>query len=220
MSNTDIKKNWKPWYPEEIFLKKLNKNYSYFWNLQNLTEEDFHLENENKKNCKKIKKIDKLEISSLKKEMYNSSFQDNIKKKEQNILLTNNFDKLLSSFDASISLFEEMLFTRLLKTILIISSYVIGKEIKIDKSILLKNIKKIIHEDNFFLEKKKLIVHPNNKKILEKIIKNSIHSDKWELYYDNNIDVNGCKIRSENGGIDNTIKARWNELCRLVSEEC
>jgi flagellar assembly protein FliH len=217
----DIKKNWKPWYPEEIFLKKSKNNKTYFWNSYKLTEKDFFTNIENKKNLNKLKTVDKLKNAYFNEEAYNLGFQNGLKEKEKKyISFTHNLDQLLSNFNVSISLFDKMLFTRLLKTVLIISSYIIGKKIEIDESILLKNIKKIMNNDSFFLKKKQLIVHPNNKEILEKIINNSIHKDKWELCYDNNIDINGCKIRSENGDIDNTIDARWKELCRLVSEEC
>ncbi|AAM67639.1 flagellar assembly protein FliH [Buchnera aphidicola] len=221
MSNIDVKQNWKRWYPEEIFLKNSKNKKKYFWNLYKLTQQDFFTNNENKKNSNKLKKTDELKDYPSKEEAYNLAFKSGIEKKEEKkILFNDNLNKLLSNFEAAISLFDQMLFTRLLKTILIISSYIVGKNIKMDELILLKNVKKIINNDSFFLKKKQLIIHPNNKKFLEKIIKNSVYSDKWELCYDVNIDINGCKIRSENGDIDNTIEARWKELCRLVSEEC
>ncbi|AYN24433.1 flagellar assembly protein FliH [Buchnera aphidicola] len=220
MSNLDIKKNWEKWYPEEIFLKNAKNNNIYYWNLYKLTEKDFFTDVKNKINLNKSNKKNELKNASCNEEACNLDFQDSIKKKEENnVLFNRNLDKFLSNFDACISLFEKMLFTRLLKTVLIISSYIIGKNIKFDESILLKNIKEIVKNDSFFLKKKQLIVHPNNKKILEKTVKNSIHKDKWELCYDSNIDINGCKIRSENGDIDNTIDARWKALCRLISEE-
>lgn len=231
MSNTDIKKSnsdvekiWKLWYPKEIFLKKPENKKNFFSNFNDFTKNNLFVEIKEKKDFNKLKK--KNEVKSISfdkkyKESYNLGFQDGIKKKEkENILLHHKLNTLFSNFDISISLFDKMLFTRLLKTILIISSYVVGKNIKFDKSILLKKIKKIMDNDSFFLKKKQLIVHPNNKKILDKIIQNSIHSNRLELYYDDKIDINGFKIRSENGDIDNTIEARWKEICRLISEEC
>jgi len=215
---SDKVKKWKLWYPEEIFLKKSKKNKNYFWNISHLKEQDFC--NNINKSYDLVKKND--DLKELKKEIYNYGFQDGFKKSEEknDTLLRHKLNKLLSNINTASILFEKMLFKRLLKTILIISSYIIGKNLEINESLLLKQVKKIIDKDTFFLKKKQLIIHPNNKKILEKILQNSICKDNWELCYDGKIDINGFKIRSENGDIDNTIDARWKELCRLVSEEC
>ncbi|CAL4318742.1 FliH/SctL family protein [Buchnera aphidicola] len=219
-SNADIKKIWKLWYPKETFLKKSKNNKIFFSNLHGLTEKDFCIDLKDKKNFDQLEKKNEIKSCSFNKESYNLGFSDGIKKQEEkNIILDHKLNALFLKFDVAISLFDKMLYTRLLKTVLIISSYVIGKNIKFDKSILLKKIKNIMNNDNFFLKKTQLIIHPNNKKILKKIIENSVHSNKLELYYDDSIDINGCKIRSENGDVDNTIDARWKEICRLVSEE-
>ena len=93
---------------------------------------------------------------------------------KEKIILDHKLNELFLNFDVAISLFDKILFTRLIKTVLIISSYVIGKNIKFDKSILLKKIKKIMDNDHFFLKKIQLIVHPNNKEIVKKIIENSV----------------------------------------------
>lgn len=111
-----------------------------------------------------------------------------------------------------------MLFSRLLKTILIVSSYIVGEKFLINESILLKKINKIIKNDDFFLKKPQLIIHPNNKKILEKVLKQS-KNNKWELVCNKSIDINSFKIHSEQSDIDATIYARWKEVYRIILGE-
>ncbi|KAF0740972.1 ATP synthase subunit beta, mitochondrial [Aphis craccivora] len=120
--------------------------------------------------------------------------KNNLEEKENEYTLLNHkLRDLCSNFESAISLFEETLFSRLLKTVLIVAS------------------------DNFFLKKPQLVIHPNNKKILEKLLKQS-KNNKWELICNKTIDPNSFKIHSEQSDIDATIYARWKEVYHNLSD--
>lgn len=219
MSNLDAKKDWEIWHPEEIYLNDSKKNYDFFWNTIFFKEVDlFHAKQHESDN--ELKKIDVIKQKSCNNEKLNFlNIQKNLEIKEKKyILLNNKLQDLCVNFESTIALFEKTLFSRLLKTILIISSYVIGEKFLINEDILLKKIKKIIKSDNFFLKKPQLVIHPSNKKILEKILKKRLNKT-WELVCNKSIDINSFKIYSEQSDIDATLYARWKEVYRLILEE-
>ncbi|QCI16341.1 flagellar assembly protein FliH [Buchnera aphidicola (Aphis craccivora)] len=218
MSNLDLKKEWKKWNPEKIFLNNSKKNYDFFRDIEILKETDFSTLKKNKL-TNEFKQLDKIKKKSFNNELDYLKLKNNLEEKENEYTLLNHkLRDLCSNFESAISLFEETLFSRLLKTVLIVASYIVGEKFLINESILLKKIKKIIKSDNFFLKKPQLVIHPNNKKILEKLLKQS-KNNKWELICNKTIDPNSFKIHSEQSDIDATIYARWKEVYRIILEE-
>lgn len=217
MSNLDMKNKWEKWHPKKVFLNNSKKKYYFFQDIGFLNETDFCTINKNKPN-KPIKKLNELE-QELNEKKYFLNIKKKLEDKEKEFnSLNDKLKNLCVDFESQIYLFEKTLFSRLLKTILIISSYIIGENVSINESILLKKVKKIIKDDNFFLNKLQLLIHPSNQQILEKILKKS-KNNKWELVYNKNIDINSFKIQSENNDIDATIYARWKEVYRIILEE-
>jgi flagellar assembly protein FliH len=220
MTNSILEAHWKPWHPEKIFLKEDKRDLRILCYLDKVTEKDFftNLIKQDKENQSNKNKEFKIDLT--KTEGYQVGFQKGLlESKEENIFLEKKISNLLLNFENSFSIFEGALYSRILKIVLKISSYVIGKKIDIDESILLQNIKKIIDKDGVFLKKPQLIVHPQNKTLIEKSLKSFVNSYKWTLLYDENIDLNGCKIKSENGDMDATVDSRWQELCRLICSQ-
>ncbi|QNS01818.1 MAG: flagellar assembly protein FliH [Buchnera aphidicola (Pentalonia nigronervosa)] len=216
MSNLPSDKNWTRWYPKNVFLKNVENNTQFLYHLDYFSEKQVR---NNIQNVKKEKKseIDELEISTIKKEAYDAGFQAGMLhcKKENNVL-NNKMHNLFLNFNNALNTFEDVLFARLLKIILVVSSYVIGKSIAFDEKILLKHIKNIIDKTGIFLKKPKLFVHPDNKVLIESTLQDFLNIHKWEVIYDTKIDLNSCQFISDSGNIDTTIDARWQELCRLI----
>ncbi|QCI17490.1 flagellar assembly protein FliH [Buchnera aphidicola (Acyrthosiphon lactucae)] len=218
MPNSILEKKWTRWYPKKIFLKNKKENKQILFFSDKFKEEDFFIASKNQKNF--ISDIKESTIDLKKTKGYEIGFKKGlIKGQEDNILLKNKLNNLFLDFENSLIIFEKALCSQLLKTVLKISSYVIGKNIDIDESILINYIKKIINQDGIFLKKPQLIIHPKNKKIIEKNFKDFLNTHKWTLVYDDNMDVNGCKIKSEKIDMDATVDARWQELSRLVYSE-
>ncbi|QFQ32817.1 flagellar assembly protein FliH [Buchnera aphidicola (Aphis fabae)] len=219
MSNLNLKKVWEKWSPEEIFLNNSKKNYDFFSDTRLLKETDFSAVKQNKL-TNEFKQSDQIKRKVFKnEESYYLNIKKNLEEKEKEyISLNEKLKNLCVNFESTISIFEKMLFSRLLKTILIVSSYIVGEKFLINESILLKKINKIIKNDDFFLKKPQLIIHPNNKKILEKVLKQS-KNNKWELVCNKSIDINSFKIHSEQSDIDATIYARWKEVYRIILGE-
>ncbi|WP_348769474.1 FliH/SctL family protein [Buchnera aphidicola] len=216
LDKIDKKNEWKKWYPEEVFLRNVTKNYNVFWNRMLLKETDFFSAKKNNQ----LKQSVELQAKTINDD---KSYFLNIKKKlkeeeEKYIVLNNDLKNLCLNFESSLLLFEKTLLSRLLKTVLIVSSYIIGEKISINEPILLKKINQIIKSNNLFLKKPQLIVHPTNKKILEKFLKKS-KNNKWELVLDKNVEINSFKIQSDYNNIDATIYARWKEVYRVILEE-
>lgn len=218
MSDADLKKTWKKWHPEEIFLNNSEKKYNVFWNTSVLKETDFSTEKKDELD-RKFKQLNKLQKQSFNDESCFLNIKKELEeKKRKYVLLNDKLKNLCLSFESEISLFEKTLSSRLLKTILMVSSYIVGENFLINESVLLEKVKKIVKNDNFFLKKPKLVVHPSNKKMLEEILKKSV-DNKWELVFNNSIDINSFKILSEQSNIDGTIYARWKEVYRVILEE-
>ncbi|QIQ41131.1 MAG: flagellar assembly protein FliH [Buchnera aphidicola (Aphis urticata)] len=217
MSDLDLKKDWKKWYPEEIFLNNSANNYNVLWNRSFLKETDFYTVKKNENKYKQSNEPKKISLNNDKS--YCLNIKKNLKEKKQKyIALNNTLQDLCLHLESEISLFEKTLSSRLLKTILIVSSYIVGETILINESVLLKKVNKIIKNNNFFLKKPQLVIHPSNKKILEKILKKSI-DNKLELVCNKSIDINSFKILSEQSNIDATIYARWKAVYRVFLEE-
>ncbi|QCI24183.1 flagellar assembly protein FliH [Buchnera aphidicola (Muscaphis stroyani)] len=208
MPDKNLEKNWTRWHPEKI----------------NFTEKEIKNKNIKLKCAEKkdhqFNKLNDIDINLLKEESYNIGFQKGLLTcKEQNNLLNNKIHDLFIDFESSLSIFEDALISRVFKIIFKVSAYVIGKEPDIRESVLLKYLKKVIEKEGIFLKKPQLFIHPDNKELVEKIFKKSLNIYKWNLFYDKNIDLNGCQVRSESGYIDATIDSRWKELCRLIYSE-
>lgn len=219
MFDTDVQRKWKKWYPQEIALKKNENVDNVLYDLGFLTKKDFHIIKKFKNDQNENNQMKNISNESTDKNLYKLGFQDGFQKQiENNKFLKNKLNILCKSLDHAIYEFEKILFSRLLKTALIFSSYIIGEKIDIDKSILSEKIRNTINS-NTFLIKPKLFIHPNNKKILEKILVDSLSSYKFQLVYSTDIDINGFKIQSENSNLENTINARYKELSRLIYSE-
>ncbi|QCI15769.1 flagellar assembly protein FliH [Buchnera aphidicola] len=220
MINSILEKNWIHWYPKKIFLNKDKNNIKTIYYSHKLKQEDFFTNTDilNRKNEENINKTTKnLEKDLKKTESYKLGFEKGcLSNKEKNLFLEKKINSFLLDFENSFSAFENALSSRLFNIILKVSSYVIGKKIDIDKSMLLNYIKKVIDQDGVFLTKPQLIVHPDNKNLIEKMLKKFLNSYKWTLLYDNNVDLNSFKVKSENVDIDSTVNARWQELYRLI----
>ncbi|WAI11844.1 MAG: FliH/SctL family protein [Buchnera aphidicola (Macrosiphum albifrons)] len=218
MPNSILEKKWTRWYPKKIFLKSTNKNKKILFHSNEFKKEDFLIESKNQNNFIVDKK--EVEIDLKKTKAYEIGFKKGfLQAQEENILLKNKLNSLFLDFENALSIFENALCSQLLKTVLKIASYVIGKNIDIDKSVLINSIKNIINKDGIFLKKPQLIIHPNNKKLIENTFKDFLNTYKWILVCDDSLDLNGCKVQSENVDIDATIDARWQELCRLIYSE-
>ncbi|ALD15040.1 hypothetical protein IX46_00390 [Buchnera aphidicola (Aphis glycines)] len=219
MSDSDLKKEWKKWHPKKIFLNNSEKKHNVFWNTSALKETDFSTEKKDELNHK-FKNSNRLQKESCHDNKLSFlNIQRQLEEKEKKYALLNNkLRNLCSSFESTMSFFEKTLSSRLLKTILMVASYIVGEKFSINESVLLERVKKIVDNDNFFLKQPKLVVHPGNKQILEKILKQPIHS-KWELVFDKSIDINSFKILSEQSNIDGTIHARWKEIYRIILEK-
>ncbi|QIQ41689.1 MAG: flagellar assembly protein FliH [Buchnera aphidicola (Microlophium carnosum)] len=218
MPNSILEKTWKRWYPEKIFLKNTKKNKIILFHFDKFKKEDFSLELQNTKNYSVDKK--EFERDLMKTKGYEIGFKKGfLQSQEESVLLKNKLNNLFLDFEKALSMFENALFSQLLNTVLKISSYVIGKNIDIDESMLINYITNIIKKDGIFLKKPQLVIHPNNKKLIESTFKDFLNTYKWTLIFDDNIDLNGCKIKSENIDIDATVDARWQEVCRFIYSE-
>ncbi|QCI20232.1 flagellar assembly protein FliH [Buchnera aphidicola (Brachycaudus cardui)] len=220
MPNLILEKKWTRWYPKKIFFKNKKNNKKFLYSSDQYTQDDFYLDVHNKKQCHQDEKnnISTIDITTTKE--YTIGFEKGLSEGvQENILLKNQLNNLLLDYEKSFSELEKILYSRVLKTVLIVSSYVIGHKTNIDELILLKSIKKTINKDGMFLKKPHLIIHSNNRLLIEKTFKNFLHTYKWKLVCDDNIDINSFKITSESSDIDVTVDARWQELCRLLYSE-
>lgn len=218
MPNSILEQKWKRWYPEKIFLKNTKHNKKILFNSDKFNKEDFIVDLKNQKNLADNKK--ELEIDLTKTKGYEIGFKKGfLECKKENIVLKNKLNSLFLNFESALSNFESALCSQLLKTVLKISSYVIGKNVNFDKLILINYIKKIISRDGIFLKKPQVIVHSKNKILIENTFKEFLNTYKWTVVSDDSIDPNGCKVKSESIDIDATIDARWQEVCRLIYSE-
>ncbi|AEO08440.1 flagellar assembly protein FliH [Buchnera aphidicola str. Ak (Acyrthosiphon kondoi)] len=215
MPNSILEKKWTRWYPTKIFLKNTKKNKKVLFYSDRFIKEDFFIDLKNQKNY--IIEKRELEIDLTKTKGYEAGFKKGLLQgKEEEVLLKNKLNSLFLNFENALSIFENAICSQLLKTVLKISSYVIGKNIEVDELVLINYIKKIINKDGIFLKKSQIIIHPNNKALIEDIFKDFFKSYKWVIVCDNSIDLNGCQIKSESVDINATIDARWQEICRLI----
>ncbi|CAL4318519.1 FliH/SctL family protein [Buchnera aphidicola] len=229
MSQLTTKKDWIRWSPQKIFLINMEKNYKQYLYTHKIIEKKLYTDIKINKDIGNIENISQAvqktyfndkEVKNLQKEAYKKGFSMGYKKYKKNEeVLKSQIKKLFIDFDNSLLACENLLFSHLLKVVLKVSAYVIGKHVDIDKSSLLQCIKNVTLKDNFFLKKPNLVVHPSNKKIVENIFLDFLNMHNWKLSYDDNIDLNSCKVISDRGDIDATVNARWQELCRLVCSE-
>ncbi|ANZ22320.1 hypothetical protein ATN01_00370 [Buchnera aphidicola (Diuraphis noxia)] len=227
MSNVISEDEWIKWYPEEIYLKHIKNNTQSLNYLNKLLKEKKFYESSNdnkinktKKNCSKLEKIDLEQMNCIKKKSYDDGFKKGLLEgKKENILLTNKLNNFFSEFEHNFSIIEKQLYTRLINIILKISSYIVGKKVNFDKSILLDHIKQIINDEAICFNKLTLFLHSNNKAFIEKKFKDFLSIYQWKLIYDDNMDLNDFKIKSEGYNLDSTVDARWQELYRLIDLE-
>ncbi|CAL4326138.1 flagellar assembly protein FliH [Buchnera aphidicola] len=216
MPDLILEKKWTRWYPKKILLKNEKYKKKFLYCSDKFTRKDFFIDTNNEKR----KKHNSSQIDITKTQEYKIGFEKGLLSGvEENIFLKNKLNILLLDFEKSFSAFEKKLYSRLLKTVLIVSSYVIGNKIDCDKSILLNSIKNIINQNGIFLKKPCLVIHSNNKVLIEETFEDFLKTYKWQLVCDDSIDVNSFKIKSESTDIDATVDARWQELHRLLYSE-
>jgi len=221
MSDIQLKKKWIKWYPKAIYLKNSQDTKLNLSNSNQFLEKDFcdasHQESLNKKNHNTESKV----IDLIKTQSYQDGFNTGFAKakQEDNLILKEKLNTFFLEFEKSISMFEKKLYPQILQTVLTVSSYIIGKKDNVDQSILMQYIKRIMNKEIMYLKKPNLIIHPNNKILTEKVFKDFLQIHQWNLIYDDSVDLNSYKIKSESGGVDATSNARWNELYRFICSE-
>ena len=113
-----LKDHWTRWHPKKIFLKNIKNNQIILSYLDNFKKKDFDIDLNNSKQCEKYKKDSKLATDLTKTKAYNLGFEEGLSQgKKENILLKDKLNKLFLDFENALVIFENALFSRLLKTV-------------------------------------------------------------------------------------------------------
>ncbi|QCI21397.1 flagellar assembly protein FliH [Buchnera aphidicola (Hyadaphis tataricae)] len=221
MSSESLKKKWTKWYPKKISLKNTNKNKFFLSNVDQFNKEDFHLF-EKKKTILNESINNDLQLEKIKNISYQKGFETGLLEgKQDQILLKKTLNNFFLECDKHFVVSEYKLYNMILKILSHFASYLIGKKINVDQSYLKDNIKKILQVKELCLNNIIITAHPSNKNFIENTFQDCFKSYKWQITYDDKIDKNGFKIKSQNSdsNIDATVEARWQELRRLIDLE-
>ncbi|XBC44436.1 MAG: FliH/SctL family protein [Buchnera aphidicola (Schlechtendalia peitan)] len=218
---------WKKWYPEEI---KINND--------NMCDRNIKV---NKKKYDEKKKIINVEnnnfISKIDQNVYQTEYDNGYKEgfckgKEEGLVSGLNkallefnekhncilikIDNFLLNFEQSLAMLDDVISSKLVHLALNIAKKVIeSTSIKDDKN-LLKKIKTILKNEKISFNKPHLLIHPDDKKIVESNFGTIFVKYGWKIFYDDKVSRGGCIVSSGDTVLDSTIFSRWTELCKLV----
>ncbi|ANF16884.1 hypothetical protein XW81_00345 [Buchnera aphidicola (Schlechtendalia chinensis)] len=218
---------WEKWYPEDLEIS----NYSVFNNSSESMEDV--------KSSKKNLKIDmqaeknKFEESSRMHLKNQNGYKEGFCKGEKEGFVSgfkkalldfnqkNNFilaqtNQFLLGFQKSLAILDDVIASRLMHLVLNISKKVVeNSSLKNDEK-LLNKIKKMFKDEVVTFDNLQLLVHPDDKKIVEDYFEKMFIKYGWKIFSDSKVSRGGCIIYSGNSILDSTVSGRWTELCRLV----
>uniref|UniRef100_A0A1A9Z1L5 Flagellar assembly protein FliH/Type III secretion system HrpE domain-containing protein n=1 Tax=Glossina pallidipes TaxID=7398 RepID=A0A1A9Z1L5_GLOPL len=139
----------------------------------------------------------------------------NIKKKEK----ISQVEKLIQELKSSISGLDSVIPSRIIQIALQISEKIIKKSPICDTKVLLKDIRKLLHEKNFLGDDLRLYVHPDDLNILKEYFGETFKNQGWRLLGDGQLLRGGFRILSEDGEIDATLESKWNHICQILKKD-
>lgn len=139
----------------------------------------------------------------------------NIKKKEKIFQI----EQLIKELKSSISGLEAIIPSRIIQIALQISEKIIKKSPICDTKVLLKEIRKLLHEKNFLGDDLRLYVHPDDLNVLKEYFGETFKNQGWHLLGDGQLLRGGFRILTEDGEIDATLESKWNHICQILKKD-
>ncbi|WP_236607848.1 flagellar assembly protein FliH [Wigglesworthia glossinidia] len=154
-------------------------------------------------------------LQGLKEGLKQGLDQFNIKKKEKIFQI----EQLIKELKSSISGLEAIIPSRIIQIALQISEKIIKKSPICDTKVLLKEIRKLLHEKNFLGDDLRLYVHPDDLNVLKEYFGETFKNQGWRLLGDGQLLRGGFRILTEDGEIDATLESKWNHICQILKKD-
>ncbi|XBC43382.1 MAG: FliH/SctL family protein [Buchnera aphidicola (Meitanaphis flavogallis)] len=221
------KMTWKKWYPEEIEKNDGNKLDSA--RIMSEKRDKLTKEIHDKNSYSVVNKDTNICINDGNEHNYETGFCKGEKegfsvgfdkallefnKKSDCILVQMN--TFLSNFEQSLIALDDVISSRLVYLVLNISKKVIENTLFSDDKQLLKKIKMILKNEQMVFKKPKILINPQDKKIVENHFGEVFLKYGWTVLLDKKISRGGCTVFLGDTILDSTVVGRWSELCRLI----
>ncbi|WP_168407691.1 flagellar assembly protein FliH [Erwinia amylovora] len=125
----------------------------------------------------------------------------------------------ITSFKLSLDNLDSLIPSRLVQLALQAVQDLHGSEQVTNGSVLLAQIKQLIKQDALLQGEVRLVVHPDDREIIESTLGDTLKAIDWEMQFDAQMSPGGCRILTEDAELDATLETRWQTLCQLAREE-
>ncbi|EWG67263.1 Flagellar assembly protein FliH [Enterobacter sp. DC4] len=135
--------------------------------------------------------------------------------------LAEQFGTLLESFKTALDDLDSVVPSRLVQMALTAARSMLGKHIVNDSthSQLFSRVQQLLAEDPLLKGYGKLWISTHESEQVRQALEEVVTARGWELCIDSHLLPGGCRMSTDEGELDATLRTRWQALCRLSWEE-
>ena len=125
----------------------------------------------------------------------------------------------IASFKLSLDSLDSLIPSRLVQLALQAVQSLHGSAQGSSNTQLQQQIKQLMRQDPLLNGKIRLMIHPDDRPLIDAALGETLAAMSWELHTDSQLLPGGCRILTDEVELDATLETRWQKLCQLAHEE-
>ena len=128
------------------------------------------------------------------------------------------FLEIASAFESALEVADQKIEEDILSLALEMAKLMLKTKINVDPEIILPVVRDAIHYLPNVQKPAKIIVHPEDARILRDLLGDELAEHAWQIQEDHNIERGGCLVETGENKIDATNEVRWKRIADALAQ--
>ena len=162
-------------------------------------------------------------LESVRKEAYTKGMQEGFsvglaKAKEYAAKDHDQFLAIAAGFESALEVADQKIEEDVLALALEMAKLMLKTKINVDKEVILPVVRDAIHYLPNVQKPARIIVHPEDARILRELLGEELAEHAWQIQEDHNIERGGCLVETGENQIDATNEVRWKRITDALAQ--
>lgn len=162
-------------------------------------------------------------LEGVRKEAYTKGMQEGFavglaKAKEYATKEQAQFLTIASAFEGALESVDEKIEEDILSLALALAKSMLKTKLEVDPAVILPVVRDAIHYLPNVKRPAKIIVHPEDARILREQLAEELSEQGWKIQEDTNIERGGCLVDTWGNQIDATNETRWKRISEALAQ--
>ena len=162
-------------------------------------------------------------LEGVRKEAYTKGMQEGFavglaKAKEYAAKDRDQFLEIASGFESALEVVDQKIEEDVLALALEMAKLMLKTKINVDREVILPVVRDAIHYLPSVQKPARIIVHPEDARILRELLGEELAEHAWKIQEDHNIERGGCLVETGENQIDATNKVRWKRITDALAQ--